>query len=311
MRRRPRTILAACVLVALWLGLGHLLGGGAAVGPPGSARPEGEGAIPPSAEVPRLDCARAQMELAACGRRAARRGGEGGRELAADAYRAVRTYHPGERSVGAEAAFRAGELLRAAGRLDEALVELRIARELGQGNPLAVRAELEVGHVHRRSGRFELALDAYCSVQAHPDAPQRFRDDAGLWEGRAWLELGRPEDARRSWERVARAAEDPVDRVRAFDLMALAWIESGDLEAAAGALDRARIDLGDAVVERTERGERVRRALARMRCIPRLRRAIAARARAGGDARPGESHLSVGAEADETPPSVQPMSGSM
>jgi hypothetical protein len=65
--------------------------------------------------------------------------------------------------------------------------------------------------------------------------------------------------------------------VRAYDHLALALIEDDDLEGAAGMLERCRAALSDVALEETQRGERVRNALTRMRAIAELRRAIVRR----------------------------------
>lgn len=232
---------------------------------------------------PRLASAAEQLEHAH-GARVVLRGMRGAERVAARAaavraYRAVLAHWPHERVVCAEAAFRAGELLRADGAGDEALVLFRRARAEGAGTEFRARSAIEIGHLHRRAERWELALDAYCAVAADLDAAPRHRDDAALWAGRAWSELGREREAERAWERVARTALDPLDRVRAYDCLALALVGRGRLEGAAAMLQRCREDLADVASEETEAGERVRKALELMRALDRLRDAIEERRR--------------------------------
>ena len=90
---------------------------------------------------------------------------------------------------------------------------------------------------------------------------------------------GRVLEARRVWRRVADTAQDPLDRIRAFDELGLSWLSSGDLEAAAGVLDACRNTLASIAREVTVRGARVRRALTGMRVVRDLPRFIEARAR--------------------------------
>jgi tetratricopeptide (TPR) repeat protein len=189
----------------------------------------------------------------------------------------VRRHFPSDRGLGGEAAFRAGELLRAGGEELRALEEFRTACELSSGGEFAFRASLELGHLLRRRGDPSGALDAYLDVIGDPRAAPSWRDDASIWAGRVWYETGRAEEARRWWSRVAHDGEDPRDRLRAYDQLALALVDEGDLEGAAGMLEQCRRELSDVALEETPRGERVRNALMNMRALDALRRAIARR----------------------------------
>jgi hypothetical protein len=195
------------------------------------------------------------------------------------AYRAVRTHFPADTAACAEAAFRAAELLRADGEIDEARAEFTLARDLGARTPFRVRALLELGHLERRGDTRDAALAAYEAVLADPSASRGQRDEASLWIGRVHHDAGRIEDARRAWQRVADGAEDPLDRVRAWDALAGILIDAGDLEGAAGALERCRESVADVAAEETRLGERVRNALSSMRSQDELARAVAERAR--------------------------------
>ena len=234
--------------------------------------------------VERLATATLQLEHAR-GLKVAMRGTEGAareeaRRAAVAAYRAVRTHHPTARSVAAEAAYRAGELLRAGGQADGALDEFQEARDRGAGTAYRARASLEIGHLHRRARRTEPALDAYLGVAMDTTTCPCRRDEALLWAGRVWADGGRDADARRVFQRVAEEGEDPLDRVRAYDELGLLHLERGDPEAAAGVLDVCRLALSEVALERTRTGERVRDAMARMRVVDALQRVARARERA-------------------------------
>lgn len=238
-------------------------------------------------DVPRLDDVSAQLDHArAC--RSAMRGLEAeerarARIAAAEAYEAVVRYWPRHPASAAEAAFRAGELYRTAGRAARARDCFGRARELGARTLWRARAELELGHLRRREGEFERALDRYLALAADASAPRGLRDDAGSWVARMYAELDQADEAERWWRRVAEGAEDPLDRVRAWDRLALARVERGELEAAAGVLQTCRESLADVALEETTLGERVRDALTRMRSIELLDRAIRARRDARGE----------------------------
>lgn len=235
------------------------------------------------ASVPKLDSARAQIEHADGLRRALRGIEEAQRQearvRAAAAYTAVREYFPAATDVCAEAAYRSADLLRQSGDLDGARADFAFARERGAGTPWRVRAALELGHLERRAKRPAPAMAAYEAVIADAAASPGQRDDASLWSGRVLSDLGRGEDAVRVWTRVADHGDDPLDRVRAFDLWARELVTRGDLEGAAGVLERCRERLADAAQEETRLGERVLSALANMGAIEVLARAIEARER--------------------------------
>lgn len=207
------------------------------------------------------------------------RGGQrdGLRERAIEAYRAVRLEHPDAPGVGAEAAFRAGELLRAGGRPGEAQAEFRAAFEAGGGTPFRARAGLELGHLARRAERFEEALQEYERVRGDPRAEPAQRHEATLWSGRVYALEGRLRDAARLFERVARDAEAPLDALRGYDAWTAALIELGDLEGAAGVLEACRVSLQERMLEETRSGQRVRSAFEAMGSRARLERAVAER----------------------------------
>jgi len=235
-----------------------------------------------SAEVPRLADAGQQLAYAR-GKKQDLRGLEGAakeraRDAAVEAYRAVREHHPRARAAVAEAAFRAGELLRAAARLEEARLEFRVAAHEGAGSGFRVRARLELGHLARRAGFPEEALTEYLAALADAEACGHERDEALFWTGRVHAEEGRAEDARRAWRRVAEEALDPVQRVRAFDELGLLWLQQGDAEAATGEWNRCCAALADDANEETETGARVRSALEGMRTLRILRETARRRA---------------------------------
>lgn len=203
------------------------------------------------------------------------------RREAVEAYREVRRRFPLVPQA-AEAAFRAGELLRAGGEVRAALSEFRFARGHEKGGEFRARAGLEIGHSYRRARRLLDALEAYEAVGADARASRRYRDAAWLWAGRVQARLGRAPDAIRAWRRVAEGDGDVFDRLRAYDKWGLALIDAGDLEGAAGVLESCRKSFRERALEKSEHGERLRAALGAMRVIPALEAAIAARRTSGG-----------------------------
>ncbi len=228
--------------------------------------------------IPRLDTAKAQLEHAA-GLKKSMSGTEGeardaARKLAVEAYRSVREYFGGDAASCAEAAFRAGELLRTSDDVSGAQSEFAIARDRGTGTSFQVRAMMEIAHLDRRAKRLEKALDGYEAVVGSDVATARQKDDASLWCGRVYEDLERPKDARRVWQRVAEKGDDPLDRIRAWDLMVSMLVDQGDLEGAAGTLEKCREALSEVSQEESKLGERVRAALTSMRSQEELARAV-------------------------------------
>ena len=199
------------------------------------------------------------------------------RERTVEAYRAVRVFHPGAGASCVEAAFRAGEILRAGGDESGAREEFRWRCDNGEGSAFRARAGLEIGHVHRRRERWGEAVAAYLEVAADASASAARREDAWLWAGTAWRAQGRVEDARLAWRRVAEQGTDALARIQAFDELGMLLLAEGELEGAAGMLDRCLRALSARALEETEQGERVRNALLRMRIVEELPRAIALR----------------------------------
>jgi hypothetical protein len=244
---------------------------------------------------PRRHDAEAQLEHATRARLAARSAPplrrEEARERAIRALEAVCEYFPGDSLVCAEACFRRGEMLRADGLDAAALRAFERARERGGGTPFAPRATLEIGHVHRRAGRGDDALDAYFAVALDRGARAPYRDTALLWAGDEWLRTGETRQARRAWEHVARSGERALDRIRAFDRIALSHLADGDVGGARRTLARCDEALANRAAERTELGESVRGALGRMR----------ARSRSSERARVGSSEGATSADTRGAP----------
>jgi tetratricopeptide (TPR) repeat protein len=235
--------------------------------------------------VAKQESATAQVALAA-GLRRGMRGKQGSerdalRVQVVAAYRAVREHFPNAAAEAAEAALRAAEVLRTMNEWDAARAELVIARDRGQATPWRARAMLELAHLERRTKRFDAALSAYQALVAETQASAGQKDEAMLWSGRMYMELKRPDEAKAAWQKVADGAEDPVDRIRAFDWLALALVDANDLEGAAGTIERCREALSSVAQEETKLGEQVRNALTAMRAHDEIAQAIARRAEQG------------------------------
>ena len=248
--------------------------------------------------VKKCENAEAQLKLAT-ELRNAMRSLEGAERDAARAHalagcRAVRQYFASECWACVEASFRAGEILRSAGDFEGAAAEFGLAREQKCESPFRVRALLELGHLQRRAKALDKALASYEAAIADRGATASQRDDASLWAGSVFQDLQRPDDARRAWQRVADAGEDPLDRIRAYDRIAALLITTGDLEGAAGTIEHCKEALAGPAAEETRSGERVRSALASMRAVEELQRAVERKQSGADDKQPHKQRETKG-----------------
>ncbi|MDP6956854.1 MAG: hypothetical protein QF599_12865 [Planctomycetota bacterium] len=251
--------------------------------PPATAN--ADAALVGAGSVPQLETAAAQLGHASAVKQSMRGTEEPERSKirarAVTAYQAVLDYFPADGASCAEAAFRAGELQRAGGDLDGALAAFIRSRQQGAETVFKARSGLEIGHIHRRADSTEKALAAYDDVISDTTAAPGYRDEARLWAGRVWhakSESSGRLEALRLWEQVAQHGDDPMDKIRAFDYLALDLIDATDLEGAAGMLERCRETLTSVAEEETRLGERVRKSLTRMRAVNALQRAVEKRA---------------------------------
>ncbi len=216
---------------------------------------------------------------AASRRRASLAGLEGAararaRDALIEALHDVRARYGEIRTVAVQAALCAGELLRGWEEPARARAEFEWAREHAQAAPDRARAILELAHLERRQGRFEAALHGYVDVAAVTGLDAGTLDAARFWQGRVQRDLGRRSEARRTWSALAEAARSPLMRIDAYDELALECVERGDLEGAAGWLDRCRRALQPTAEEASELGASTRNALSRLRAPIALERAI-------------------------------------
>ncbi|QDU69721.1 hypothetical protein Pla86_48410 [Planctomycetes bacterium Pla86] len=194
-----------------------------------------------------------------------------GRLRAVDALHAVGELHQGDSASAAAAAAAAAGELRALGLLDEAAVEIARALDAVAVGPSAARWRLELADLQRRRGEVRSAAATYAACAQDRELDEGDRDHARLWSARMSLALGRGEEAERVLVALAHDARDPVYSVRAFDELVLADVAAGDLGRAAGWIDACHHHHQAVAARDTPSGDRVRRALMRMRGVVELR----------------------------------------
>jgi tetratricopeptide (TPR) repeat protein len=188
-------------------------------------------------------------------------------EEAAKAYEAVLVKYPDAKEEASTAAFRLGELRRLLGNFDGARDAFAKVVATGGNRRLSARAVLETAHLHRRSQELGKALEAYRKVVLEFPDETSTRDDALYWIGSLHQQSKDFGKAREAWQAVADRGVDPLDRVRAFDCVAMSYVKEGKRDEAAATIEKARVALHDMASDPSSRGARVKKALDRMRAV--------------------------------------------
>lgn len=222
-----------------------------------------------------------EMQQAQAARRAMR-GARGAellrlRRVALERFRRVAKRYPKSGVICAEAFFRSAELQRAAGDIDGALRSLDKAMNVDAGGDFVPRARYEAAHLLRREKRLGESLRMFASVEVSSAAGQHRRNLASLWHAKVTVELGRDEAAEDQLRLLVKRIVEPCDRLRAYDELILLVTANQRIEAAVGYFAQAKLSVLAASSERTERGDRVRKALENMRALDVLQSLIDAR----------------------------------
>jgi len=239
------------------------------------------------ARVEREADAKAQLKKADEARRAVKGTGAERRALtekAEEAYGAVLSLFPDAKAEGALASFRMGELRRRLGKVDGARESFAKVISIGADRKLSARAVLETGHLYRRSKELGKALEAYRRTATEFADEAGTRDDALYWVGTIHEQAKEHSKAREAWRAVAERGADPVDRVRAFDRVALSFLKEGMREDATKTVEAARAALADAAAEPSALGARVKKALERLRAVKALEKPAKPGTKGGGGA---------------------------
>ena len=220
------------------------------------------------------DPARAALAEASAAKRAAQKLEESAREAAllevAGRYDTIAENGAFDPASRAEAAFRAGEILRARGRLDDSAPRFAKAVELGsdapKGREFAARGLLEQAHLRRRAKDDAAALELYGQVRERFADQRRTAATAMTWSGKLLLAADRTEEAAKLLQGFATEyPEYPKDAVRNADLLAVELFEAGDEAGAKAAVDRIRAALAPIVDGGGKQADSVAAALKEMR----------------------------------------------
>lgn len=169
-----------------------------------------------------------------------------------------------------EAAFRAGEILRALKQVELADARFERAVTMGEGveeaREFAARALLERAHILRRMDDGEGALSLYAEVGRRFADQRRAAAHARTWTGKLQLRSGQLELGAEVLQGFAEAyPEYATEAVRNADTVAVAWFEAGDEPAARVTLAWIRGRMEPLLAEGGRQAEKIRAALDRMR----------------------------------------------
>ncbi|HEX6813284.1 MAG TPA: hypothetical protein VF384_16805 [Planctomycetota bacterium] len=224
----------------------------------------------------------AAKELANRGR--GLRGAERGHalEVAAVAYDKIAADFSGEPAVAALAAFTAAELWRQQGSLPLAEKDYLLAASV-DASRFGQRGLLGAADMQRRQKRNDEAMATYAKAAALEPGSARAQD-ARLWQARLLQAAQRLDDAIAAFQSALESATPGSQTIEASNFLALAWIEKGDLDAAARAIDHAEQSVTELGEEDPVVQERLRKALETMSAKKGLQRARDKQNQAGKDA---------------------------
>lgn len=240
-----------------------------------------------AADTPKQSDAKAQMKFAASVKKGTRglKGEERREKLkeAAEAYSAVARFFPEAGAEVAESHFRIGEIRRTIGDREGALISFEKSVASMGSRKFGARSLLEIGHLHRRAKKLPEALGSYLkSAREFADQADP-RDESLLWAGKTKLALKEPEAARGFWKEVTEKGADPIDQIKAWDLIANSYIAEGKQAEASAAVEQCRHALAQAAEEPTNRGARVKKALDRMKSVKKIDPSLAEADRDGDE----------------------------
>jgi tetratricopeptide (TPR) repeat protein len=203
-------------------------------------------------------------------------------EVAAAAYDKVAADFSGEPAVAAVAAFTAAELWRQQGSLALAEKDFLLAASI-DASRFGQRGLLGAADMQRRQKRNDEAMATYVKAAALEPGSARAQD-ARLWQGRLLQGAERLDEAIAAFQTALESATPGTQTIEASNFLALAWIDKGDLDAAARAIDHAEQSVTELGEEDPVVQERLHKSLEAMSAKKALQRARDKKNQAGKDA---------------------------
>jgi TolA-binding protein len=190
----------------------------------------------------------------------------------AAAYQGVLDRYPAAKKEASEAALRLGRIYAKIKDNDMAVKCLTRVEEFSSETRNCALARMEIGHLYRRARQYDLAVAQYLKVVERFASEADLCADALEWVGKCREKKKDLDGAREAWRKMIEfAAEDPVNAVQAFDLIACSHAREKQTARAEEVLKECQARFARSPAGGKE-GERIRKALERMRCLKLLDR---------------------------------------
>jgi len=187
-------------------------------------------------------------------------------QKAAVAYEAVHRHFPEEAPLATRALYRAAELYERLRDRENGVRCLKLVLALKSEDRTRARAHNLLGHIYRRAKNWADAVKEYETVvNDHAKARPQVATALG-WLGKCKARLGDHAGAREAWNsRIQRFPERLGVVIESFDWIACDLHGEGKVKEARETLETCQAQLKDAAADSGPAGQRVRKALARMR----------------------------------------------
>lgn len=228
-------------LLGLFLALPVAAQAGEPVGANGGDKPAANASAPKKPRIALSEAGRAALAAAkeVAGKVRGLRGPERMQalEAAASAYDKVVAEHGGEPAVASVAAITAADLWRQQGSVALAEKDYLLAAQL-DADRFGQRGLLGAADMQRRQQRRDEAMATYKKA-AEVDPTSGRAQQARLWQARLLQQSERLDEAIAAFQAALESADPGNETVEACNFLALAWIEKGDHDAAAKAIEHA------------------------------------------------------------------------
>jgi tetratricopeptide (TPR) repeat protein len=196
---------------------------------------------------------------------------------AAVAFEAVARYFPEEAPLAGRALYQAAEIYETLRDREKGLACVKQVLAMHAEAITKARAHILLGHMYRRAGNPKAAAKEYETVNTDFTKLKTQVAEALGWLGKCKARLGDHQGAREAWRaRMERFTDRYALVIESSDWIAVSLFKEGKSREARETLDACREKMKDAAADSGPAGQRVRKALARMRIVRLLNRAAPA-----------------------------------